>query len=95
MSNHNKTLSQIFSFLSLSFLIIIACNSDEVISGPNEEIVDQVSNEDSQNDATSDNTSSDNNNNNPQISSEDDYLEAIKYSATFVRIGSSIFGLRS
>ena len=24
-----------------------------------------------------------------------DYLEAIKYSATFVRIGSSIFGLRS
>ena len=24
-----------------------------------------------------------------------DYLDAIKYSATFVRIGSSIFGLRS
>ena len=79
LSNQNKTLSLIFSFLSLSFLIIIACNSEEVISGPNEEIVDQVSNEDSQNDASSDNTSSDNNNNNnPQISSEDDYLEVIK-----------------
>lgn len=81
LSTNNKTLSIIFSFSIFSFLIIIACNSEEIMSGSNEEIVDEVSTEDSQNDTSSDSSSNNNStsdNTSTQTSSEDDYLEVIK-----------------